>query len=288
MAEKRKYTKRQYTCNDLIRLLKSLHGKKVRVFGQEQTIRVTPYDFLIDTIDIVKELKDYEIKILDLCKQLGFHVEKDFLNVAERDVNFEIVEMLVENDLLTEVGCGDNSYNWSSPVQNDFSFHSYKDTQGNYYTLFAVHLFGDVRGNYSDNVILKFDYDTQFLETLMDVRKYNEIEYCGISYECETSPLDEGTQVTVQDGEYVMSVYGLEKQDVLEEIKAFINERNEKLTKECSVRIIQMGDTELNNWLNNTNQIRKEMKVLGIHKDKGEFIVSANIPIKFTDVFEIV
>ena len=286
----RKNIKRKYTSKDLIRDIKGLLGADVRIFGQNVKLNKACPQFYIDTIDVIKELESYEINPCVLLRENGIKVEKDFLNADIRDINTELVQILVENDILTEEA-SDNSYNWSSPLYNDISMHTYKDRNNNYYDLVCVHRYGDVRGNYTDAVLYKFEYDTQFLETLAECSKTEYVEYCGIEYAIDINPLSKGAEVISRNGEYLFKVYGGSTEDVINEIKQNLKERNEQLDINKEIYLYDVSNTETQNKIFDfvgkryiITEINKEKEILTIKKIGMEEVV---FEILFTDCFEL-
>lgn len=89
---------------------------------------------IIDILPILEELKEYED--LDIDSKL----------TDELYVNYEK---------------GDNTYSWGSPLSNDLEMRWGKINDEDY-VLFAVHLYGDIRCNYTDYIALKMDIDSFF------------------------------------------------------------------------------------------------------------------------------
>lgn len=80
----------------------------------------------------------------------------------------------------------DNSYNWSSPLSHDINFEvwGYSESEP-LYVVVRVHRMGDIRGNYTDEIILSYEnYDDFLYSTMEDVSEYVglEFEYNGEKY----------------------------------------------------------------------------------------------------------
>ena len=127
----------------------------------------------------LKEIKKYlhefnenwwgnERKDLDLKYYVPTDLICDVLAEYEVDDRGLTTEELYEyyGDNYNETECG-NTYNWSYRVQNDFSFHFY-DLGDTKICLLAFHISGDVRGNYTDCVVLKFAYEGELWERLFE------------------------------------------------------------------------------------------------------------------------
>lgn len=101
-----------------------------------------------DILPLLEELKNYEINVSD-------NWIENFRNFSE----------------------GDNSYNWSANICNDFNIDYDKN---NGIILFKIHLYGDIRGCYSDYFAVKFDrFDELFdLESITQIKTIND-RYCA-------------------------------------------------------------------------------------------------------------
>lgn len=90
-----------------------------------------------EALDILEELKEYEIEVSD-----------------------EWIEEFLNNPKVK----GDNTYNWSGNISNDFNMNYMRTIDGEQIMLIMVHLFGDIRGGYTEYFAVKFDNDYEFYE----------------------------------------------------------------------------------------------------------------------------
>lgn len=198
--------------------LKQLRGSQVEIFGRPVTLPNTVDDLEIDTINILEDMEEYELGWYDFrC-----YTEDEDGNEIEVDIfeGCETAEQIL--DALEEYGyiedtyfAADNSYNWSSPVSNNFDFKLYRDfVSGGIFVDFSVHRFGDVRGNYTDSVIYRFDSEGEFYELLKDCNKYVQIG----NYEVVVDIFNDGFEVYDNEGEYILTSYG-DYDDIAEAIK---------------------------------------------------------------------
>ena len=198
--------------------LKQLRGSKVEIFGQPVTLPNTVDDLEIDTINILKDMEEYEFDWYDF----RYYTEDEDGNEIEVDIfeGCETGEQIL--DVLEEYGyigdthfTADNSYNWSAPVSNDFKFKMYRDfVSGGIFVDFSVHRFGDVRGNYTDSVIYRFDSEGEFYESLSNCNKYVPVG----NYEVCVDIFNDGFEVYDDAGNYIVTAYG-DYDDVIEAIK---------------------------------------------------------------------
>jgi hypothetical protein len=182
----------------------SLRGANVKIFGQPTTLNDSVGDDLVDIIDILDQVSDKEVELITSV----YNDETDDFDTMEFDTVEQFVDYM-EDELgeWKEVSHG-NSYNWTSPVSNDFDFRVLKDYgTGDFYIQLMVHRFGDVRGNYTDYALLRYDYEEGFLYDIMECNKQVDLDdkhYASIDV------LANGYEVYTHDGEYVDTIYDLE------------------------------------------------------------------------------
>lgn len=198
--------------------LMQLRGSQVEIFGQPVTLPNTIDDMKIDTINILKDMEEYELDWYDFT----YYTEDEDGNESEVDIfegcetGEEILDVLEEYGYIEDTYfAADNSYNWSAPVSNDFDFKLYRDlVSGGIFVDFMVHRFGDVRGNYTDSVIYHFDSIVEFDELLLNCSKYVQIG----NYEVCVDITNDGFEVYDEGGNYICTAYG-DYDDVAEAIK---------------------------------------------------------------------
>ena len=198
--------------------LMQLRGATVKYFGQAVTLPNKIGDLEIDTINILKDMEEYELDWYDF----RYYTEDEDGNEIEVDIfeGCETAEQIL--GILEEYGyiedtyfVADNSYNWSAPVSNDFYFKIYRDfVSGGVFVDFMVHRFGDVRGNYTDSVIYRFDSADEFYELLLNCNKYVSVG----NYEVIVDIFNDGFEIYDEAGNYICTAYG-DYDDVVEAIK---------------------------------------------------------------------
>lgn len=136
-----------------------------------------------EVLDLLEELKNYEIEVTDEWISKFIH---------DNDHN------------------GYNTYNLNANISNDLNYFTH-ETEDAYIIVMAVHLWGDIRGGYSDYFAVKFDnaYDWFELESrtqhkmisdnlMVDIDLFSELyevydddkgECIGSFYECEIEDL---------------------------------------------------------------------------------------------------
>jgi hypothetical protein len=161
--------------NIIIRDLKHLKGKTY--FGGACTVdrnERKSRNLEIGALDLVEALKLYEIDFKKLYRV-------DFDNVVYEDAQgyYEGIDLDITSD---------NSYNWNAQVVFNYNEIEVIDRYGmeHKYITVKFHRFGDVRGNYTDYMVLDMSLN-EFYEVLADAsRVYCEIEYKGACYSIST------------------------------------------------------------------------------------------------------
>ena len=192
------------TIRNMIKDIKEIHETPVYYFGSYHELdTLETDDFMINIIDVLKALEPYEItESIEELTESGYIFD---------DCNYK----------------GDNSYNWNAPVNHDFDFKIYNNnnTANNVcYIEFKVHRFGDVRGNYTESVVLEFMGDYEFYETMLECNKYNTVEIDGINYNVDVNIFSDTFEVYDDNGNYIASVCGCDADEITDEIIKLVNE----------------------------------------------------------------
>ncbi len=130
-----------------------------------------PFKYMANAIDILNNLKPYEV---DIDEEI---VERHKGNNWDWD-NGVIEQMELLTDCPLSECQHDNTYNWSGNISHDMDFivcdeeHSIDEM-----CYVAVHFnrFGDIRGNYTEYALYCFNYFEEFVEAVENA----EYEYGG-------------------------------------------------------------------------------------------------------------
>lgn len=121
--------------------------------------------YVCDSRVILDELRGYEVKI-----------PKHYIDEYEQVFGNGVLQYMQE---LTGVKYdnfdGANTYNWNGRIMHDFDYRTYEMEDNTYYVAIQVHRGGDVRGNYTDFVLFKFDNPEHWFEVVEDITIYS----CG-------------------------------------------------------------------------------------------------------------
>ena len=216
-----------YTIKNMMEEMEALKGANVRIFGQPVTLSEDTDNTTIDIIDILKNLEEYELIELYDYRYNDETEEDEEINILEECENGDdVIDKLTEYGYISD-DCdykGDNSYNWSGNVSHDFDIKIYNNAfNDGAFVEFKVHRFGDVRGNYTESVILQFDSEYTFWECIGECDRYESIEVDGNTYEYTVSALNDTYEVTDEEGNYICEAYG-EEEDIIEAIKKAIEQ----------------------------------------------------------------
>lgn len=146
-----------------------------------------------EVLDVLEELKEYEIEVSD-----------------------EWIENFKHNPEVK----GDNTYNWGGKISDDLNMDYLKTDNGEEIMLIMVHLYGDIRGGYSDYFVVKFDNDYEFyeLESTMQSKEVNDHMFANMTIFSEMYDVYD-----YEKQEDVGSFYCLELEDLLKEIEEEAN-----------------------------------------------------------------
>jgi hypothetical protein len=192
--------------------------------------------FEIDALDVLEELKDYEVDLRETIMPvdatnpyyLDYYYNPNYSSVEYKDYCIE--EYLPEG---WTVGRGDNSYNWMGNITNTINFVAIKAPDGEDYLVIRFHRWGDERVNYTDDILCKMSMDDLF--ELESTYKYSEISVDGKEYLVNTNLFSEGMEIvgySEENSEYDFDeeYYGYGDED---EIAAFIREKWQERAQEA-------------------------------------------------------
>lgn len=207
--------------NLIIKDLKHLKGNTF--FGGSFTVdrnKRKSRNLEIGAIDLVKALKPYEINFKALYKV-------DFDNVVYDDEqgNYESIDLDIT---------ANNSYNWNAQVVFNYNEIEVIDRYGmeHRYMTVKFHRFGDVRGNYTDYMVLDMSLD-EFYEVLADAsRVYCEIEYKGACYSISTDIFKESCVFDIYSADADIADYDIyldidnlrNKKDIKKALASYLKE----------------------------------------------------------------
>ena len=209
--------------HEIIEEVKSLRGANVEVFGQPTTLTSDYGKYTIDTIDILKNLENYEAP--EFVDYWTFEEEDgEDIEVLNEVTIEEYLDILETEGLLME-GKSDNTYNWSAPISNDFYFYIYKNLRDdNLIIKIAIHRYGDVRCNYTDEFCIIVDSEDEFYDILTECNIFNTVEVDGKEYYVDIRMFSDVFEVSDTDGECIGTIYAEDDEEAIREIKELLSE----------------------------------------------------------------
>ena len=190
-----------YTTQDMMKDIKELRGKEVSIFGQPTQLDNEVNELLVDIVEIVEKFEEYE-----------------------SDLSIDQLDEFHEMGMLKEFQTG-NSYNWAGNVSNNFNYYIYEYVEtGKILVDFKVHRYGDVRGNYTNSVVLEFDDEYEFLEILSsEGRKTVHLNIDDTEYMAEVSATHDMIEIDNDEGDYITELYACDIEELETELKNFLS-----------------------------------------------------------------
>ena len=194
--------------NNIISELKNLKGTEVRIFGQSCNYPNEVEIDTIDTIDVLENLLSYEIS-----NQFAIY---NYLDNEEDKILRVSFEEYCEIEEYEEIKA-DNTYNWNAPISNDINFRIYQsDNYEGVIVELAVHKYGDVRCNYTDECYLQFDSIEEFYNILLDCNKYFSITKNNIEYNIEINIFGDCPSIEIITEDNIEYIEGYKAIELLE------------------------------------------------------------------------
>ena len=169
----------------VIEQVKAARQGEYRPWIYDDNGRIQDHIICGEVLDLLEELKDYEINVTD-------------------DWIFKFIHS----------NQGYNTYNWAANISNDLQYYT-KETEDEYIIVIAVHLRGDIRANYSDWFVVKFEnfYEWNDLESKKQHKMITD------TLEVDIDIMSECYEVyDYSTDDYVGSFYELEVGDLMEKI----------------------------------------------------------------------
>ena len=189
-----------YTTQDMIKDIQELRSKKVSIFGQPTQLDNEVNELLVDIVEIIEKYEG-----------------------CESDLSIDQLDEFHEMGILKEFQAG-NSYNWAGNVSNDFNYYIYENVEtGQILVDFKVHRYGDVRGNYTNSVVLEFDDEYEFLEILSEGRKTVYLNIDDAEYTAEVMATHDMIEIYNDEGDYITELYADDIEELETELKKYLS-----------------------------------------------------------------
>lgn len=167
--------------------------------------------YLADSRVILDELKDYEVEI-----------PKEYFDKYENEFGNGVLQYMEKlTDTKMEDFNGGNTYNWNGRIMHDFDYRYCQTNKDEFYVAIQVHRFGDVRGNYTEFALFKFEYFEEFIETIDTIcseKMGGCFEYKGKHYYYDFSIFSEWLRVWCEETQEDFDIYAYNDESFKEEI----------------------------------------------------------------------
>lgn len=206
----------------VINQITNLNGNTVNVFGRGVVVNNTVEyeDLTIDITEVLNSLEEFEITeySIEEYNEVECIYNETICDLDSDEAISKYIDYLEEKYGL-EYMEGNNTYNWNSPVSHNLHWeHYFSKSLDTHYYVCDVHLYGDIRGNYSDSFLLEFYNDYTFLETLSESDKYYTLKDSeGNEVYLNLSIFNEG--LTSDYGEYEYNDLYLLDYDTIDEVQ---------------------------------------------------------------------
>lgn len=158
------------------------------------------FKYLVDTRILLDNLRDFEVEI---PTEYFEKYEQVFGNGV-----LQYMADITETDM--EEFNGGNTYNYNGRILHDLDYR-YIDTKDNgFYVAIQVHRVGDIRANYTEFALFKFDYYESFWETIDDICIENFggcLEYHDRHYYYDIRCFDENIRVWCKETQKEYDMY---------------------------------------------------------------------------------
>lgn len=130
-----------------------------------ETYDTSEINYVADSRILLDNLRDFEV---DIPTEIYKKYEKDYGNGV-----LQYMEQLTGVSMYDFTGC--NTYNYGGRIMHDFEYKTYTMEDDTHYVALQVHRGGDIRCNYTDFVLFKFDSAEEWFTTIEDITR----EQCG-------------------------------------------------------------------------------------------------------------
>ena len=167
--------------------------------------------YLIDSRVLLDNMREYEVEI-----------PQEYYDKYQNDFGNGVLQYMAKlTNMEMEDFKGTNTYNWGGRIIHDFDYR-YVELETDYYVAIRVHRFGDIRGNYTEFALFKFDSFENFYETIEDISITNFsgcFEYQAKHYYYDISIFSESLRVWCEEEQRDYEFYVCDDESFIEEIR---------------------------------------------------------------------
>ena len=172
--------------------------KDLKAVDESSNAVYKTYDYIVKAVDVLEALKPLEVN----------DYKREAVLKAFEDGDRNYIEAY-------------NSYNWLGNIDHHMQWYVI-EVNGRKYMILSFHRFGDVRCNYTDDIVL--DYDDRdrddFHEAIYNNDKHGVVEVDGKTYNFYVSALQDYVTVSSEDSnDFEVCPDGLTLEDIAKAIK---------------------------------------------------------------------
>jgi hypothetical protein len=176
-----------------------LENKEVTIFGQKVTLSGDEsLTYTPRVKNLIEALEDYEVS--------SEEYEAIMKAYDDEESTLEFIK-------------GYNTYNWNGNIDHNINFNHIKYNEEDFIML-KIHRYGDVRGNYTVEAIVRMNLD-KFIDMIMEnLSVYDSIKVDGIDYQVDITAMNEAIEVYNPLNHESFEIYTIpEEEDMIEAIK---------------------------------------------------------------------
>ena len=152
----------------------------------------------ITELEVAEHFKNYEIDFQDIYNDYN---EYDNNKIVDLD-DFFYDDMEYDN-LYINLKDSNNSYNWNCSAVFNYDVLEINDIE---YVAIKFHKFGDVRGNYTDYMLLKIDLN-EFYEILSELSCYFDFNFEGNNINVDYNIFNESGVYNIYSEDLNIDIY---------------------------------------------------------------------------------
>lgn len=177
-----------------------------------ETYETSAIKYVADSRVLLDNLRDFEVEIPnDLYEKYSRNYGNGVLQYMEKLTNVKMADFN-----------GYNTYNYGGRIMHDFDYRTYEMQDHTFYVAIQVHRGGDVRSNYTNFVLFKFDSIEEWHTVIDDIAR-EEFGGCreinGKHYHYYMSIFDECLEVYCEETQEQFSIYAYDDESFDKEIK---------------------------------------------------------------------
>lgn len=155
----------------------------------------------ITELEIAEYLKNYEIDFQDIYNDYNDNNDYNYNKIV--DLNDFFYDDMEYDNLYINLKNSNNSYNWNCSAVFNYDVIEINNIE---YIAIKFHRFGDVRGNYTDYMLLKIDLN-EFYEVLSEAPCYFDFNFEGNNINVDYNIFNESGVYNIYSEDLNIDIY---------------------------------------------------------------------------------